>query len=59
MSRVHTGDSTNPAVLAAVADRGPLDGIWMIEAYNHAVDGDALLRGISSILRPGGSSGDL
>ncbi len=52
--RVLTGDFTDPAVLSALTDRGPLDGIWMIEAYNHAHDGDALLKGIATVLRPGG-----
>lgn len=52
--RVLTGDFTDPTVLGALTDRGPLDGIWMIEAYNHAHDGDALLQGIATILRPGG-----
>lgn len=52
--RVVTGDFADPEVLATLTEAGPLDGIWMIEAYNHAQDGEALLSGIASVLRPGG-----
>jgi SAM-dependent methyltransferase len=41
-------------VLANLTGPGLIDGIWMIEAYNHARDGEALLAGIASALRPGG-----
>ncbi|MEX2444415.1 MAG: methyltransferase domain-containing protein [Alkalispirochaeta sp.] len=52
--RVLTGDFTDPGVLTRLTTEGLLHGIWMIEAYNHAVDGDALLAGIAFVLRPGG-----
>lgn len=52
--RVLAGDFTDPGVLRELTVHGPLDGIWMIEAYNHAHDGNALLKGIAQILRPGG-----
>lgn len=52
--RVLAGDFTDPEVLAELTGAGLLDGIWMIEAYNHAEDGEALLAGIAGALRPGG-----
>ncbi len=52
--RVFRGDFTDPALLARVADRGPLDGAWMVESYNHADDAETLLGGIAGIIRPGG-----
>jgi SAM-dependent methyltransferase len=52
--RVIAGDFSDPAVLSELTESGLMDGIWMIEAYNHARDGEALLSGIASALRPGG-----
>jgi hypothetical protein len=48
------GDFTDPAVFAAIADRRPLDGAWMIEAYNHADDHHALLEGLAATIRSRG-----
>lgn len=52
--RVLTGDFADPGVLRRLTEPGLLDGVWMIEAYNHAQDGEALLSGIAAALRPGG-----
>lgn len=52
--RVLAGDFTDPEVLTELTEPGLLDAVWMIEAYNHANDGDALLSGIAGALRPGG-----
>jgi N-methyltransferase StaMA len=52
--RIIRGDFTTPEVFAAIGHRGPLDGAWMIEAYNHAADYRPLLAGLATALRPGG-----
>lgn len=52
--QVRQGDFTEPQHIAHAAGPRPVDGVWMIEAYNHGSNMAGLLAGIRNVLRPGG-----